>query len=282
MESQKLDLVLERIDTLPTLPQTSQRVLSAIEQDASAKELEKIITEDQTLAAKLLKMANSPLYAPAQPITKLSSAIVRLGFGEVRNVVLATALNYLLKPKATYKQFDLVKLWIHAIGVARASFLLATEDGFSDPETLYTIGLLHDIGRLTMAVFFPQEFLHILALQEAKECSFWEAEKEIGFLHTEIGALVAKHWRFSEDLQEAIKAHHRPQQNGHLQKAAFYVFQADIIARAAGFTPEENFSRLPKWPKELPLNKKLLSKVALRLKKEREDLLAAWQEIWAT
>jgi len=203
MDQEKLDAILKRIDKLPTLPQTSQRILSAIEGEASAGELEKIITEDQALAAKLLKLANSPLYAPPQPITNLQNAIVRLGFGEVRNVVLASALNYLLKPQATYKKFNLARLWIHALGVARATFLLAKEENYADAETLYTAGLLHDLGRLALAVFFPEYFLHVLAVQEAKENFFWEAEQEVGIAHTEIGALIAEHWRFSEALVSA-------------------------------------------------------------------------------
>ncbi len=282
MDQEKLDAILKRIDKLPTLPQTSQRILSAIEQEASAKELEKIITEDQALAAKLLKLANSPLYAPPQPITSLQNAIVRLGFGEVRNVVLASALNYLLKPQATYKKFDLARLWIHALGVARATFLLAAEEKYADAETLYTAGLLHDLGRLTLAVFFPEYFLHVLAVQEAKECSFWEAEQEVGVSHTEIGALVAEHWRFSEALVSAIKDHHEPSHNGKINEIAFFIFKGDVIARAAGLAPEEDFHKLPKWPKNLPLNKKLLSRVAVQLKKEKESLLSVWQEILAT
>ena len=282
MDQGKLDVILKRIDKLPTLPQTSQKILLAIEQEASAQELEKIITEDQALAAKLLKLVNSPLYAPAQPITSVRSAIVRLGFGEVRNVVLVSALNYMLKPQGTYKQFDLSLLWVHALAVARASFLLAQEEKFPDPETLYTGGLLHDLGRLTLAVFFPENFLHVLAIQEAKETSFWEAEQEIGLLHTEVGALVAEHWRFSPALIAAIKNHHCPRQNGQIDPIAFSIFRGDVIARAAGLAPEGDFKRLPKWPKGLPLDKKLLSKVAVKLKKEKEDFLKSWQEILAT
>ncbi|WP_457756049.1 HDOD domain-containing protein, partial [Thermodesulfatator indicus] len=97
MEKDRLAELTKRLEKLPTLPQTSQKVLSAIEKDASAKELEKIIYEDQALAAKILKIANSPLYATASGETKsLKMAIVRLGFGEVRNIVLASALSYIL------------------------------------------------------------------------------------------------------------------------------------------------------------------------------------------
>jgi len=282
MDQEKLDVILKRIDKLPTLPQTSQRILVAIEQEASAQELEKIITEDQALAAKLLKLVNSPLYAPPQPVTNLRNAIVRLGFGEVRNVVLVSALNYMLKPKGTYKKFDLARLWVHALAVARGAFLLAQEEKFSDPETLYTGGLLHDLGRLALAVFFPEYFLQILALQEARDCSFWQAEQEVGLWHTEIGAIIAQHWRFSEELVSAIRYHHHPQQKDKLNPVAFLVFKGDIVARAAGMPPEEDYTRLPKWPRGLPLDKKLLSKIAVKLKKEKEALLKSWQEIFAT
>ncbi|WP_456371366.1 HDOD domain-containing protein [Thermodesulfatator atlanticus] len=283
MDEKRLADIFKRLDKLPTLPQTSQRVLTAIEKDASAKELEKIIHEDQALAAKILKIANSPLYATAGGETKsLKMAIVRLGFGEVRNIVLANALNYVLKPAATFRKFDLVRLWIHSIGVARAAFLLAEQENIQEGDSFYTIGLLHDIGRLVLAVFLPDFFLKILAIQEAKAASFYEAEQEIGLLHTEIGAYVAKHWRFSEEFVAAIESHHRPVENGKINETAAFLFKADIIARASGFVPEEDFSRLPKWPKGLPLDKKQLSKVVLVLKKEKESLLEAWREIIAS
>ena len=281
MDEKKWQEILKRLDKLPTLPHISQRVLTAIEKDASAQELEKIIHEDQALAAKILKVANSPLYAGANPTKSLKMAIVKLGFGEVRNIVLATALNYLLRPAATFKKFDLVRLWIHAVGVARAGFLLAAEEGCEDPDGLYTAGLLHDIGRLVLAVFFPEFFLQVLAIQEAKGCSFREAEEEAGLSHVEVGILVAQHWRFSEELIAALKWHHQPLLNGKIHRDAFFVFKADIVARAAGFVPEEGYQKLPKWPKGLPLDKNQLSKVVLALKKEKEDLLAAWQDIIA-
>ncbi len=273
---------LEKIDKLPTLPQITQRILTALGEDVSAKKLEEIISEDQALAARLLKLANSPLYAGANPVTSLRQAIVRLGMGEVRNVVLTTAMRYVLKPSATYKKFDITRLWIHAIGVARAVFLLAQEEGFSDPENSYTAGLLHDIGRLALTVFFPEEFLQILALREAKDLSFHEAEIELGLSHAEIGAMVAEKWRFSEELIQAIRFHHQPLQDGHLHKMAFLIFRGDIIARAVGFAPEENFTKLPKWPASLPLNKKLLGKVANALKKEKDELLSFWQGVFVS
>ncbi|AEH44288.1 putative signal transduction protein [Thermodesulfatator indicus DSM 15286] len=279
MEKDRLAELTKRLEKLPTLPQTSQKVLSAIEKDASAKELEKIIYEDQALAAKILKIANSPLYAAASGETKsLKMAIVRLGFGEVRNIVLASALSYILKPSATFKKFDMLRLWTHAIGTARAAFLLGEQEN-SDAEMLYSLGLLHDIGRLVEAVFLPDYFLKILAIQEAKSCSFYEAEKEVGIFHNEIGSYVAQKWRFSEDFVRAIKNHHQPVQNGKVDKISAFIFKADIVARAAGFVPEEDYNKLPKWPKALPLNKKELTKVILALKKEREDLLQAWHPI---
>ncbi len=273
---------LKNLDKLPTLPQVTQRILEALAQDASAKELEKIIAEDQALTARLLKLANSPLYVGANPVTSLTQAIVRLGLGEVRNVVLTTAMRYVLTPTATYKKFNITRLWIHAIGVARAVYLLAQEEGMASPETCYTAGLLHDIGRLALTVFFPEEFLRILALTEAKDISFKEAEEELGLSHAEVGALVAEKWRFSEELIQAIKYHHAPKQNGRILSMAFLIFKGDIVARAVGFVPEENFSKLPKWPKSLPLNKKLLAKVVNVLKKERQDLLSFWTDVFVS
>ncbi len=270
---------LEKIERLPTLPQISQRILNALEEEVSAQKLEEIISEDQSLAARLLKLANSPIYRGAQPVTNLRQAVVRLGTGEVRNVVLTAALKYMLKPTATYKKFDITRLWIHALAVARAVYLLASEEGHPDPNTVYTAGLLHDIGRLAIAVFFPEEFLHILALCEAKGISFHEAEKELGIDHAAIGAEVAAKWRFSEVLIEAIRWHHTPKNEQGLNQTAFLVFKADIVARIVGLSPEENFQKLPKWPAGLPLDKKILSKVVGILKKEKDDLIASWQDV---
>lgn len=272
---------LQNLDTLPTIPLTVQKVLQALErEDISAKELEEIIKDDQALAAKILKVSNSPLYRGGQPVVSLRQAVMRLGFVEVKNITLALALTQFIDNHQPFEGFDLNGLWLHAVVTARTAEYLAKEIG-QDPEALYTAGLLHDIGRFVTCLYLPEDFSRLLKVARERALSLTEAEEILGISHEEIGAYLAESWNFPEPIVRAIGFHHRPSQAKEDVHMAGAIYVADAISYLLGLggDPWRKQTTL-KVPRSLGLSLDVIKKVARRLAQEKEDLVLAWGTVF--
>ena len=191
---------------IPPMPNVAQQVLSLLSNpDTTAEKLQDIISADQALAARILKIANSPFYGIPRAIRTLSTAIMILGYKMIRNSVIATAT------KSINKRIGLMEamMWEHSIGVSIASYLLAKEIRFPDPEEAFLAGLLHDIGKQILNNYDSEKYMRVIEKAYNEDVTFYFAEKSIfGFSHPEVGALVIRKWRLSEELENAIRYHH--------------------------------------------------------------------------
>ena len=175
---------LDAIEDLPTIPHTMQAVLSSLDSvSASAEKLENIIKEDPVLTAKVLKIANSAAYGAGAEISSLSRAIVTIGFEEVRNIVIGLSLSGIFCDDIGFDEFDAVDIWLHSIGVATCAKMIAQETDGLDPEEMFTVGMLHDIGRILFCLYFPDELRDILGAVENDGMSLTEATKSTYFLN---------------------------------------------------------------------------------------------------
>ena len=191
---------------LPSMPNVAQQILRLIsDPDTTAEILQKKISSDQALTTRILKVANSPFYGVPRSVRTLSTAIMILGYKMIRNLVLTTMT------KSINRKLGLIEMmmWEHSIGVSVASFLIAKEVRFPDPEEAFLAGLLHDIGKQVLNNCETEKYMHVIERTYNEGISYYFAEKEIfGFTHTEIGALVIKKWKLSEELENAIRYHH--------------------------------------------------------------------------
>jgi putative nucleotidyltransferase with HDIG domain len=191
---------------LPPMPNVAQQILKLIsDPDTTAEVLQKKISSDQALTTRILKVANSPFYGVPRSVRTLSTAIMILGYKMIRNLVLTTMT------KSINRKFGLIEMmmWEHSIGVSVASFLIAKEVRFPDPEEAFLAGLLHDIGKQVLNNCEAEKYMRVIERTYNEGISYYFAEKEIfGFTHTEIGALVIKKWKLSEELENAIRYHH--------------------------------------------------------------------------
>ncbi|WP_456431356.1 HDOD domain-containing protein [Thermosulfuriphilus sp.] len=272
---------LKNIDTLPTIPLTVQKVLQALEtDDISAQELEEIIKDDQALAAKILKVSNSPLYRGGQPVVSLRQAIMRLGFVEVKNITLALALTQFVENSRPFEEFDLNNLWLHAVVTARAAEYLGKELS-SDTEALYTAGLLHDIGRFIIYLYLPEDFARIFKLSREESLSLTEAEGRFGVSHAEVGAYLAESWNFPEPIVKGIRWHHQPTETKDSSNLAGLIYVADAITYPLGLggDPRRQQTAL-KVPRSLGLTLETIKKVARKLAQEKEELIISWGTVF--
>jgi len=275
---------LETLEDIPIIPETLNRILSEIENDkSSAKELGEIIREDPVLTAQLLKIANSPYYGTARQISSVSKAIVLIGFKEVRNIVIGLSLTSAFPSNTEINNLKLKDLWLHSIGTAIASQMIAQKISGLDPDELFTAGMVHDIGCAVMFCCFEKELKELINYMEKEKVSYLEAESSLGFFHTEIGAFLGARWGFSDMLINIIRSHHSPNTAGPYDKVASIVFLADALAQKIGLSWTLDIT--PKKiliPKKLQLHGKIVKQIALTLKRKKKDIIESWGELLIT
>jgi putative nucleotidyltransferase with HDIG domain len=228
--------IISKIDDLPTLPRTVFKITELVnDPKSSAKELARIITEDQVLTARLLKLVNSSFYGFPQRISAVTAAIVLLGFDAIRNLLLTTSVFDLFAIKSSRKPREQEQFWDHSLGCAVGAKVIGSHLRHDKIEELFVAGLLHDIGKIVEMMFFPDEFNRVTRLIREKSTLITRAEIDVfGFTHSEMGKLLAERWNLPTKLTHVIAHHHQPSQAGAFTFEATIVHVADIFARSLG------------------------------------------------
>lgn len=198
-------IILDTID-IPSLPPIARKVMQLAYRDLTTlNELERIIAMDQAFSTRLLKIANSPYFARSRTIENIPTAIMIIGFDNMKNFVIATSLNDIHRKHGIMEQ----KLWEHSLGVSLAASMLATEAGMVCPEEALVAGLIHDVGKTILNNSIPAQYSLVAKKVREEEISFIEAENTIiGFSHCSVGGLIARKWQLPNKLETVIEHHH--------------------------------------------------------------------------
>ncbi|MBD3345750.1 MAG: HDOD domain-containing protein [Chitinivibrionales bacterium] len=226
---------LEKISTIPTLPSVIDQIARLLQNpQTTAEEVGKAITTDPALASKVLKLVNSAFYGFPGKIGTITHAIVILGFSTVKNVVLTASIFDFFKSRNNmHPDFDMKKFWIHSLASGAASQAIAKHIGFSEKEECFIAGLIHDIGKVILCQYFPEEFIEIVTRVKEKDILFYESEKELlDSTHQEIGGMVVERWNIPANLQDVVRYHHCPAPSRNSYTITAIVHCADILIRA--------------------------------------------------
>lgn len=206
---QTTDTILGRIEELPTLPAIVYELSQVINNPmSSTHDVEKIMANDLSLTAKVLRLVNSAYYAIPGGVTSLSRAIGYIGFDTVNQLVLSASILKALETKEA-PFFSVNEFWKHSIGVAIASETIAKHLHHPTPADLFTCGLVHDMGKVALFTLSPQLTMSILQKAEQDKSSFLEAEIALDYMnHCEIGTLLAKRWNLPSIIQNSVEFHH--------------------------------------------------------------------------
>ncbi len=202
-------LILELLD-LPTLSTVLNKILKvAGDSRSSASDMAEVISQDQSLTANILKIANSAYFGLSQQVPTVSRAIVVLGFEAVKSIALSAAVITTFSRKRNTESFDRSKFWIHSLACAYLSKQISTMTHLADLETAFVCGLLHDIGKVALDIYFPASYQRTLARMQENNLRLVEAESEIlGFTHAEVGMWMTQRWRFPKDIIFSTANHH--------------------------------------------------------------------------
>jgi len=230
----KIDLLLEEIITLPSVPQTLARITQMLsEPDVSLSEVSKVVSTDPAIALKTLRLVNSALYGLSNKVVSVDHAVAMLGLDVIRNLVLTATV------------FDTFKrgsecLLIHSVACGVAMRAAAIETDIispSDIDGVFVFGLLHDVGKIIFHEFLPEESAKAEEISRQRQIPMFEAERQIiGCDHAEVGARLALTWQLPDDLVQAVGGHHDLSvcQEEFSRKRAALLAISDLICWASG------------------------------------------------
>jgi putative nucleotidyltransferase with HDIG domain len=222
---------VKSIIQLPALPTLALEVVEMVDNPkTSAQQLGRLISADQALTAKVLKIANSPFYGFPKKISTVDFAIIVLGFDALKEIVISIALVSSLQKK-TDRYFDTKSFWDHSISTGAIARRLARDVGYRVTGEVFVAGLLHDMGISVMNKYFMSDFHRIIDIVHDSELTFREAEESvIGISHAEIGSWLAERWNLPDHLVEAVLCHHDPSKAKINPQLVAIIHCADVFA----------------------------------------------------
>jgi HD-like signal output (HDOD) protein len=233
----KLENIIARIEELPTLPIVSQKILQLMaDENASYRDIVKLVENDQSLALKIMKIANSAFFGSLTKISSLEHAMVKLGMNEVRSIVLAVSV-YDFFSSSDSGTFDRERFWKHGIICSQTAKYLGSYFRIGNDDTLFLSGLVHDMGKAVLDEYFHVEFLNIINYLEQKKSTFSEAEKAVlGTTHYQIAAKLLSQWKFPKKIILQVLYHHAPWADKTYETGSIMVYLANIITKMAGYS----------------------------------------------
>ncbi len=178
---------------LPSLPDVAVRLGRAMrDENTNARKLANVIQTDPAITTKLIRAANSPLYAGVTPVDSCATAIIRLGADTTHKLVLTFALRELFKTRSSVLKQRMQKLWEHSVKVSAVSFVLAKISDEFNPEHALLAGLLHDIGNVAI-LSYAERFPEVANDDE-------KLEQVMLDMRGRIGSAILQSWGFIDDL----------------------------------------------------------------------------------
>ncbi len=226
--------IVASISKLPPFPKVAQRLMSMTENlDIGADKLAEVVQLDAAITANMLKLVNSAIYTLPRRVDNMEQALAYLGTQKFRELILTSFTSGMLSDSQPGYDMPAGELWKHSLATALMTNILAARAGHEPGSALYTSALLHDIGKVVLSTFVQEKVPAILGLVD-KGRSFLEAEQEVlGLDHAKLGALIAKTWKFTDDMIYLIGYHHQPEKKPEWKDLSI-LYLANVICGMMG------------------------------------------------
>jgi len=230
-----LESLVNETTTTYSLPLIYERLTEIINHPrCSIDDIAKVITEDQGLTARLLKLANSPMFGYFSKIDTIGKAVTIIGTQQLRDMALAVSVMEIFTdiPESL---LDMKSFWQHNIACGIVARSLATYRRESNVERYFAAGILHDIGKLVMCTLIPGSVREILISgREHGSLGFRNELAVLGFTHAAVGGAVLSRWKIPASIVEPVACHHIPARSEQFPAGVAMVHLADIICKALG------------------------------------------------
>jgi putative nucleotidyltransferase with HDIG domain len=198
---------------IPPFPQVAIRILQLTNnEDVSMSQVSALISSEPAFSSEVLTIANSALYSARFPVTSVLQAVAVLGTKNLRGLCLTVGVRAYLGDSLNNQ--SLRAMWRHSLAGALIAQQLARAGSMPSGEA-YTAGILHDIGRLALAVISAKEYTSLLETHSGSASSVLQAERELfGFDHCEVGQHLIRDWKLPENFGSIVSDHHSARQKG--------------------------------------------------------------------
>ncbi|MDA3940163.1 MAG: HDOD domain-containing protein [Spirochaetia bacterium] len=229
------------INNLPIIPDVASKIMAIADDnfDISFKELEEIILIDPMLTARILKVANSAMYARQSEIANLQVAIGLLGFKNIKSLVLLITASQFSKELKASEYMN--NFWRHSIATAFiAKHIMHRKKDRANEETAFVAGLLHDIGQAVLFQSDPSLFAELLKSMESIDEPVEVIERKFYKTdHREIGASLLGRWNFPNVYVDVAREHNTLNINSKYKKLVLTITLADILSDYIGYGQRE-------------------------------------------
>jgi len=211
-ENKAFEEIIKKTDKLPTLPGIALKLMDAVRQEEpDLEEITKLISSDPSLSVEVLKCINSPFYSLQAKITSVNHAVNMMGLNTVKNLALSFSLVKNFQPEGQFS-FDYNSFWKDSLIGAVSARSLAADILPDMSEDAFFLGLLHNLGILTLVRCLPKQYSLVIKEMQTSGCSYHEAEDLIlGFNHMAIGRRLIESWGLPELLYLPTGFHHQPE-----------------------------------------------------------------------
>jgi HD-like signal output (HDOD) protein len=192
---------------LPVFPGAAVELQQLLaDENTSIDQIAQVIGKDQALATKVLRLANSALFAGPTQVRTIKDALMRLGLNHIVNLIICTGQQNLYKSRIPLLDRHLQVSWKHALCTAIGSRWLVQELGYRElRDEAFLAGLLHDIGKLVLVKVFEV----MMSRNDDLVLPDVLISKVFFLLHTEQGHRLMKEWRIPEIYCSVALDHHR-------------------------------------------------------------------------
>ncbi|MCF7809474.1 HDOD domain-containing protein [bacterium] len=238
-KSQIKDTIIARVEDFGVPPDIILRLIAVIQDKThTIHNVVDIIQSDPSLTARILRVANSAAFCRKTPINTLSRAVIQMGERIVTGIALDFCMKQVYEKNLTGYNCSSEDFWAHSLMTAIAAREISrhTNNNIS-PDIAYTAGILHDIGKAIISEFIvDNNTLMQDWLDKGEVGDFLAAEKQlVDTDHAEVGWMMASKWKFPEELLNAIRYHHNPNNvEEKFRDIVFCIHLADITAMIAG------------------------------------------------
>jgi len=206
---------IKSLDSLPTLPLIAQKLLALnTDTDEGQRQLLVLIEQDSQILAKIIGLANSPIFGTSRKISSISEAAIILGVNKLKSVASGIALMS-IKSGTSTGNFKLQDLWMHNLGIAFAMLTIGRampRQIRPQDDDIFLAGMLHDIGYIALAHLDRQRSneLHTYLAAPSGRSAIDIEQSLVDICHDELGAELARYWNLPNEIISVIRYHHTP------------------------------------------------------------------------
>ena len=241
-----IESIVEQTDSLYSMPLFYDRLNEKINHPRSSlADIGHVISEDQGLTVRLLKLANSPLFGYHSKIDSITKALTLIGTQQLRDLALAVSVMGSFKGIPN----DLLNMklfWKHNIACGILSRSIATYRREVNQERFFVSGMLHDVGILVMCSAIPDSVKEMLQdRSNGYELYYATEQKHLGFEHGAVGGAILAKWKIPLNISEPIEFHHYPEAAAKYPLETAIIHLADIICHTMGFSLTDDWQIPP-------------------------------------